>query len=216
MMLNMRLPAAIMVCASALLGADADLVLYQGKIVTMDGNSSIATAVAIKNGRITRLGSDADVRKSEAGPHTKEINLAGKCVVPGLIDAHVHPLGAGLSEYRGEIPSLASYADVQNYIRTKAKTTPKGKWIVVPRTFPTRLREMRMPTRDVLDVDADHPVLFDASYVWIVNSLGLKMNGITRSTPNPPGGEIVKGADGEPNGILRHAESLVKGVCKGF
>jgi len=211
----MRLPAAIMVCTSALLGADADLVLYQGKIVTMDGNSSIATAVAIKNGRITRLGTDADVRKNEAGPHTKEINLGGKCVLPGLIDAHVHPLGAGLSEYRGEIPSLASYADVQSYIRAKAKTTPKGKWIVVPRTFPTRLREMRMPTREVLDADTEHPVLFDASYVWIVNSLGLKMNGITRNTPNPPGGEIVKGADGEPNGILRHAESLVKGASTG-
>ena len=71
---------------------------------------------------------------------------------------------------------------------------------------------MRMPTRDVLDVDADHPVLFDASYVWIVNSLGLKISGIDRHTPNPPGGEIVKDAKGEPNGILRHAEQLVKGV----
>ncbi len=124
-------------------------------------------------------------------------------------------LSAGLSEYRGEIPSLASYADVRSYIQAKARTTPKGRWIVVPRTFPTRLSEMRMPTRDVLDVDSDHPVLFDASYVWIVNSLGLKMSGIDRSTPNPPGGEIVKDSNGEPNGILRHAEQLVKGVSTG-
>ena len=64
-------------------------------------------------------------------------------------------------------------------------------WIVVPRTFPTRLREMRMPTRDVLDVDADHPVLFDASYVWIVNSLALQMNHIDRNTPNPDGGKLA-------------------------
>jgi predicted amidohydrolase YtcJ len=215
MMMNMRLAAAILLTSSTLLASDADLILYHGKIITLNSGSPISSAVAIKGGRITRVGSDQEVRGSEAGQHTTLIDLHGKCVLPGLTDAHVHPLSAGLSEYRGEIPSLASYADVQNYIRTKAKTTPKGKWIVVPRTFPTRLREMRMPTRDVLDVDADHPVLFDASYVWILNSLALKMNGIDRNTPNPPGGEIVKGANGEPNGILRHAESLVKGVSTG-
>jgi predicted amidohydrolase YtcJ len=215
MMTDMRLPAAIFLCGISLWGSDADLILYHGKIVTLDGKSSISSAVAIKGGRIISVGSDADVRKNEAGPHTNQIDLQGKCVLPGLIDNHVHVLSAGLSEYRGEIPSLASYADIQSYIRMKAKTTPKGKWIVVPRTFPTRLREMRMPTRDVLDVDPDHPVLFDASYVWILNSLGLKMNGITRDTPNPPRGEIVKDAKGEPNGILRNAESLVKGVNTG-
>jgi predicted amidohydrolase YtcJ len=212
MMMDMRLPAAILFYCTALVASDADLILYHGKILTLDSTSSITSAVAIKNGRISRVGTDQEVRGSEAGARTTLIDLAGKCVLPGLTDAHVHPLGAGLSEYRGEIPSLASYADVQGYIRAKARTTPKGNWIVVPRTFPTRLREMRMPTRDVLDVDADHPVLFDASYVWIVNSLGLKMSGIDRHTANPPGGEIVKDANGEPNGILRHAESLVKGV----
>jgi predicted amidohydrolase YtcJ len=211
----MRFAAGILFCCATLSASDADLILYNGKIVTLGGRSSTYSAVAIKAGRILRVGSDADLRKNEAGAHTQQIDLEGKCVLPGLIDAHVHALSAGLSEYRGEIPSLASYDDVQNYIRAKAKTTPKGKWIVVPRTFPTRLREMRMPTRDVLDVDSDHPVLFDASYVWIVNSLGLKMNGIDRNTPNPPGGEIVKDAKGDPNGILRHAEPLVKGVSTG-
>jgi predicted amidohydrolase YtcJ len=211
MMRIMRFAAGLLFCY-ALLGADADLILYHGKIVTLDGRSSTASAIAMKGGRITRIGSDAEVRKAEGSSRTQQIDLGGKMVLPGLIDAHVHPLGAGLSEYRGELPPLNSYAAVQNYIRMKAKTTPKGKWIVVPRTFPTRLAEMRMPTRDVLDVDADHPVLFDASYVWIVNSLGLKMCGIDRNTPNPPGGVIVKDAKGEPTGILRHAESLVKGV----
>jgi predicted amidohydrolase YtcJ len=87
---------------------------------------------------------------------------------------------------------------------------PKGQWIVVSRTFPTRLREMRMPTKDVLDVVADQPVLFDASYVSVVNSYALKMNRITRSTPNPAGGEIGKAPDGEPKGILRNALSVIK------
>ncbi len=211
-MILMRLLAVTIFCATALLAADADIILYNGKIITLNGTSSITSAVSMKDGHISRVGSDSQVRSSEAGPHTTQIDLQGKSVLPGLIDAHVHVLSAGTSEYRGEIPRLASFDDVRNYIRMKAKTTPKGKWIVVPRTFPTRLQEMRMPTRELLDVDADHPVLFDASYVWIVNSLGLKMNGIDRNTPNPPGGEIVKDASGEPNGILRHAESLVKGV----
>jgi len=208
----MRSFSALLLCCLPLLAADADLIFYHGKIVTLDSRSSIHSAVAMKNGRITRVGTDAEVRGAEASRRTKLVDLAGKTVLPGLIDSHVHPLSAGLSEYRGEIPPFTSFADVQNFIRAKAKTTPKGKWIVVPRTFPTRLAETRMPTRDVLDVDSDHPVLFDASYVWILNSLGLKMSGIDRNTPNPPGGTIVKDAKGEPNGILRHAESLVKGV----
>jgi len=212
MMWGMRSFSALLLCCLPLLAADADLIFYHGKIVTLDSRSSIHSAVAMKNGRITRVGTDAEVRGAEASRRTKLVDLAGKTVLPGLIDSHVHPLSAGLSEYRGEIPPFTSFADVQNFIRAKAKTTPKGKWIVVPRTFPTRLAETRMPTRDVLDVDSDHPVLFDASYVWILNSLGLKMSGIDRNTPNPPGGTIVKDAKGEPNGILRHAESLVKGV----
>jgi predicted amidohydrolase YtcJ len=71
---------------------------------------------------------------------------------------------------------------------------------------------MRMPTRQVLDVATEHPVMFDASYVWIVNSFALKISGITRDTPNPPGGEIVKDENGEPNGILKNAGSLLKGL----
>ena len=82
---------------------------------------------------------------------------------------------------------------------------------MVPRTFPTRLKEMRMPTRETLDVDTDHPVMFDASYTVVVNSAALKLCGITRDTPNPPRGEIVKDKKGEPNGLLKNAMSLIKG-----
>ena len=72
-----------------------------------------------------------------------------------------------------------------------------------------------MPTRKVLDVVTDHPVLFDASYVVVANTLALKLSHIDRNTPNPPGGVIVKDANGEPNGILRNAESLIKGLDTG-
>jgi hypothetical protein len=85
----------------------------------------------------------------------------------------------------------------------------------VTKTFPTRLVEMRMPTREVLDVTTDHPVIYDASYSQVVNSYALKISGITRDTPNPPGAQIVKDKNGEPNGILtRGAVPLLKGVPK--
>jgi predicted amidohydrolase YtcJ len=192
----------------------ADLILHNGKIVTVDSKFSVQQAVAVAGGKITAVGSNASVLK-ERGPSTKVIDLAGRTVLPGLIDSHVHALGAGLSEFREPLPPLDSFAAIRSYIRARAAKTPKGAWIVVPRTFPTRLKEMRMPTREVLDVESDHPVMFDASYTVVVNSAALKLCGITRSTPNPPRGEIVKDKSGEPNGILKNAMSLLKGIKEG-
>lgn len=200
--------------AWAAFGADADLILHNGKIVTVDPQFSIRQAVAVKGGRISAVGREADVLK-ERGAGTRVIDLKGRTVLPGLFDSHVHALEAGLSEYRAPLPPLDSIAAVQAYLREKAKTTPKGEWIVVPRTFPTRLSDLKMPTRDDLDVAPEHPVMFDASYVVIANSLALKINGITRETANPPGGEIVRDSRGEPNGILKNAARLLKGVPRG-
>ena len=198
--------------AAAGRGAEADLILHNGKIVTVDAGFSVQQAVAIRGDRIAAVGSDQAILNAERGAHTKLIDLHGRMVLPGLFDSHVHPLGGALSEFRAPLPVLDSFAAVQSFIRQQAARTPPGEWIVVPRTFPTRLRELRMPTREVLDVDTAHPVMFDASYVVVVNSLGLKRSGITRDTPNPARGEIVKDAHGEPNGILKNAQSLLKGL----
>ena len=198
--------------AATLFAANADLILHNGKIVTLDQKRTVAQAIAFKDGRIVAIGADADVLRAERGGRTRVVDLKGRMTLPGLIDAHVHALGAGLSEYRGKLPPLNSIAEIQSYIREKAKTTPKGEWIIVPRTLPPRLKEMKMPTREDLDVTTDHPVAFDGSYVWSANTLALKISGITRATPNPPGGEVVKGPNGEPNGILRNASQLLKGA----
>jgi predicted amidohydrolase YtcJ len=198
--------------AALLSAADADLILHNGKIVTVDSGFTIQQAVAVKAGAIAAVGSDASILKAERGPNTHVIDLHGRTVLPGLVDAHVHALEAALSEYRAPLPPLDSDSAIQAYIRAQAAKTPKGAWIVVPRTFPTRIREMRMPTRELLDIEHDHPVMFDASYTVILNSAALKLCGIDRNTPNPPGGEIVKDAGGEPNGILKNAQSLIKGL----
>lgn len=197
----------------ALWAADADLILHGGKVLT--GPDFAATqAIAVRDGRIVRVGSSQDVIAAERGSRTEVIDLTGKTVLPGLNDAHVHALSAALSEYRRALPPLDSISSIQTYIRQRAALTPKGEWIVVPRTLPPRLKEMRMPTRQDLDVTRDHPVAFDGSYVWSANSKALAVSGITKATPNPSGGEIVKDASGEPNGILRNAAQLLKGAQK--
>jgi predicted amidohydrolase YtcJ len=200
--------AAGLVCHAA----DADLILHGGKVLTVDSRFGIAQAIAVKGGRIVAVGSSRDVLASQRSSRTKVIDLEGRTVVPGLVDAHVHALGAGLSEYRRRLPKFDSIAAIQAYIRERAAVTPKGEWIVVPRTLPPRLAEMRMPTREDLDVVTDHPVAFDGSYVWSANSRALAISGITKDTPNPPGGEVVKGPDGEPTGILRNAAHLLQGA----
>ena len=207
-----RLLTGLIVSEALLCAADADLILRNGKIVTVDRTFTIQQAVAIKSQKIVAVGSDPAVLKAERGPGTQVIDLNGKTVLPGLVDAHVHAVEAALSEFRAPLPPLNSFAAVRAYIAQQAAKTPKGEWIVVPRTFPTRLDELQMPTRELLDFEKDHPVLFDASYVVILNSYGLRKCGITRDTPNPPAGEIVKDAKGEPTGLLKNAPSLIVGL----
>lgn len=198
--------------SSSSLRAEADLILHHGKIVTMDPLISVHEAVAIQEGRIVAVGTNEAVLAKHGGPETPMLDLEGRSVLPGLVDSHVHALSAGLSEFREPLPPLDSFAAVREYVRKQAKKTRKGQWIIVPRTFPTRLAEMQMPTRELLDAASQHPVMFDASYTVVVNSHALRISGITRETPNPPNGEIVKDENGEPNGILKNARGLLKGL----
>jgi predicted amidohydrolase YtcJ len=194
---------------------DADMILHGGKVVTADNGFTVAEAVAIKDGRIVAVGTSRDVLARERGAKTRIIDLKGRSVLPGLMDSHTHPLGAAVSELTTQFAVIRSFDDIRSYIRQQAATTPKGQWIFVPKTFPARLKEMRMPTREVLDATLDHPVYYDASYANAVNSYALKISGITRDTPDPAGegARIIKDAKGEPNGILTgQATALLKGL----
>lgn len=189
--------------------AQADLILHNGKVVTVDKAFTIRQAVAVQGNRIKAVGTDKEILALK-GPKTQVIDLKGRTVLPGLIDAHVHAIDSGVSEMKEKLPIFDSIATIQKWALEKAKVTPKGEWIIVPRTLPPRLSEMRFPNRADLDVVTTHPVAFDGSYVWGANTMALKVSGITKTTPNPAGGEVVKGEDGEPNGILRNAASLLK------
>jgi predicted amidohydrolase YtcJ len=195
--------------ASLLPATEADLILHNAKVVTVDSKFSIQQAVAIKGNRIVMVGSNREVLAAGRGAHTRVIDLGGRTLLPGLIDSHLHPLMAALSEARAPLPVMDSIAAVQRFIRERMVDTPKGQWIVIPHTFPTRLAELRMPTRKDLDVAPAHPVMFDASYAVVLNSFALRMCGITRDTPDPPQGEILRDENGDPNGILK-GESAFK------
>jgi predicted amidohydrolase YtcJ len=191
----------------------ADLIVHHAKIVTVDAQSRIAEAIAVKDGRVLALGEDEEIFKL-SGPKTRVIDADGHTVLPGLYDSHVHPVGAALSELHGPLPKLDSLADVFAYIRKLAAARPEGDWIVLHYVFPTRLDEARFPTRAELDEAAPkHPVLFHAGPAGIANSMALKVSGITRDTPNPTNGVIVKDpSSGEPTGMLRNAYGVLKGL----
>lgn len=193
--------------------APPDLILHNARIVTVDQKFRIVAALAIRGERIQAVGDDQAMLALK-GPTTRVLDLGGRMVLPGLYDSHVHPTMAGTSELAAPLPNLRSLDDVFSYIRHQASKLPEGKWVVMRFAFPTRLKEGRFPTRAELDrVAPRHPVLYNAGPVSLVNSMGLKVSGITRTTPNPPSGVIVRDPKtGEATGLLRNASSVLKGV----
>lgn len=185
----------------------ADVVLRNGKIVTVDGDFSIKEAVAIKNGRFIAVGSDRDVRPL-TGPATRVIDLDGRTVIPGLIDSYIHATVAGLSwdaELHWEL--TRTLADGLGQIAAKVKSTPAGSWVVVGGGWvPTQFAERRFPTRAELDTIApSHPVY--VQYLRqgaLLNSAALKALGITTKTPDPAGGKFERNpSTGELTGWLQ-------------
>ncbi len=192
---------------------DADLVLHNGKIVTVDEKFTLAQGLAVRGEQIVAVGTSAEMLKL-AGPKTETIDLKGKTVLPGLADTHVHPTDASIYEFPNPVPEMDTIADVLKYIGSRAAALEKGKWIVVRQVFITRLRDQRYPTRKELDLVApDHPVLFATGPDASVNSLALKLSGIDKDFKITDGGTGYiehDSATGEPTGILRSCTRLVK------
>jgi predicted amidohydrolase YtcJ len=210
------LPAAFLLAAGAVARAvepPADLVVRNAKILTVDARSSMAEALAIKGGVFVLVGGDAEVKKLIGGK-TRVIDAQGRTVVPGLIESHVHALGAARGEVLQPFVQLGSLAEIKEWVQRQAKALPAGAWIQAPRVDVTRIRERRLPTRADLDTAApNHPVVFTWQYasrvVQVLNTAGLKAAKITRDTPEPKTGKIVKDAQGEPTGVVENARDLV-------
>jgi predicted amidohydrolase YtcJ len=189
----------------------ADLVIRDSRVITLDVRDRVASALAIRGDRIVAVGSEADVRPF-IGPATLVVEAHGRAVLPGLYDSHVHPLGAAHSEADHPIPVFESLAGIKAYIADRARNQPKGTWIIARYAFPTRLAEGRFLTRSELDsIAPEHMVLHQGGPAGVVNTRALVHSGITRDTPDPPAGRIVRDPrTGEPTGMLRNAYSVLK------
>ena len=182
----------------------ADLVLVGGSVQTMDAVRRTASAVAVLGGRIVAVGPDREVAEL-AGPRTRRIDLAGRTVLPGFQDAHVHPSMAGIGLLRCPLHDLPRTLEAyQQAIRRYAVANPDIPWVLgdgwYMEAFPGGT-----PRREDLDaVVPDRPAFFinrDAHGAW-ANSRALAVAGITRATPDPVHGRIERDADGEPTGTL--------------
>ncbi|MFE4872415.1 amidohydrolase [Streptomyces sp. NPDC056682] len=181
----------------------ADLVFTGGPVLTLDAARSRATTVAVTGERITAVGHD-EVREL-IGPKTEVVDLAGKLLIPGFQDAHVHPVSAGIELARCDLTGTRTEADTLAAVRAYADAHPDQEWITGG-GWSMEAFDGGSPTRELLDrVVPDRPVYLpnrDHHGAW-VNSRALALAGITRDTPDPADGRIERDASGEPTGLLQ-------------
>jgi len=179
----------------------ADLILINGKIITLDHNFTVAEAVAISDDRIISVGTNKQVNRY-ANSKTHIIDLKGKAVIPGLIDSHLHPESASLSELDEVIPDVTTINQLLAWIKDETNKNQIGKWIIFPKFFSTRLMEMRQPTLSELDsVAPAHPVFLNGSFGGMINSAAMNISGITGNTNHP--GILKDPRSGSPTGFIR-------------
>jgi predicted amidohydrolase YtcJ len=184
--------------------SSADLVLINGKVLTMDDRSSVVEALAVRDGKILATGSSASV-KSAIGTRTRVLDLAGKTVIPGLIDTHAHFKAAGLSEYVVSMERAKTVVEALDAIKAFAARKTPGEWIVGGAWHPpSQLAEKRYLTKQEIDgVAPNNPVyLRTVGHFSMANSLALRKAGVDKGTPNPSGGSFERDATGELTGVL--------------
>jgi len=190
---------------------EADMVLLNGRIVTVDARDSIAEAVAIGSSRILGVGSSARVKRF-AGKDTEVVDLAGRTVLPGIIDSHTHPSHAATRflEIDCRAPEIKGVKDIQAAMARRVRELGPGAWVRVGNYNDSKLVEKRQITRWELDAAApDSPVfiLSDTSHQSVVNSRALEIAGITTDTADPAGGQIDRDPQGEATGLLYETAS---------
>ena len=184
----------------------ADLVIVNGKVVTMDENGTVAEAVAVKDGNIVAVGTTKQV-KELANSSTKVIDLEGRLMLPGFIDTHEHCIRRGLQLdwVNCKSPPMRSLGDVIEALRMKAETKQKEEWVIGSWFDESQWKDKRFPNRYDLDkASNEHPIYLGRAggHNSVANSLALELAGITKDTPQPPGGNIERDENGEPTGRL--------------
>ena len=191
----------------------ADTVIRRANVITIDPALPRATAIAIAHGRIIGVGSDSDL-ETLIGPDTTVLDLPGKTVLPGFIDAHIHVLSSGTRHVMAADCALPTISDIQSALRERVAATPAGQWVQGFKFDDTKTAENRFLNRDDLDaVSANHPILVShrAGHVYYGNTLALERAGFNDETPDPPGGRLGRNPDtGRLNGVIyeRAADEL--------
>jgi predicted amidohydrolase YtcJ len=183
----------------------ADLVITNANIHTMDAKNSTARSIAVLNGKIIAVGSDADT-KGLIGPRTKVIDAGGKLVMPGFNDAHVHFTTGGMQLSLVDLRSAPSQKDFAERIRAYAAKLKPGEWVLGGRWDHENWKPNDLPTRQLIDaVTPNNPVFVQRldGHMAVANSLALKLAGVTKDTKDVEGGLIVRDANGEPTGVLK-------------
>ena len=181
-----------------------DLIIVNAKVTTLDRANPVARAVAIRDGKFLAVGAEAEIRA--AAPDADVIDAGGRRLMPGLIDSHMHIIRGGLN-YNMELrwDGVPTLADAMAMLKKQAENTPPPQWVRVVGGFTEhQFAEKRLPTLDEINAAApETPVfilhLYDRA---LLNAAALRVVGYTKDTPNPPGGEIVRDAAGNPTGLL--------------
>lgn len=191
--------------------ASADLVLLDGKIVTLEASQPEAHAMAVKDGRILALGNDDEI-KAYIGSATQVIDLHGKLAVPGFIEGHGHFMELGQSLLQLPLAKARNWDEILAMVADAAKTAKPGQWILGQGWHQEKWDKTPQPNVEGLPLHAtldavspNNPVLLThaSGHGIYVNAVALKLAGVTQGTPDPAGGQIVRDASGEPVGMLR-------------
>ena len=203
---------------SKLMELGADLILFNGKVVTVDKDGSEAEAVVVKDGKIVKIGKSSEVLQL-TNEDTVKIDLEGKLVLPGFIDTHEHCIRKGLQLdwVNCRTQPMKSLEDVVKALREKAMSKPEEEWVVGSWFDESQWGDKRFPNRYDLDrASTSHPIYLGRAggHNSVANSLALEMAGISKDTPQPPGGNIERDENGEPTGRLDEiaAMDMVRGI----
>ena len=186
----------------------ADLVLHNGKIVTVDDAFSIQQAIAVRDEHIIEVGGNDLLLKYDA---RRTIDLEGKTVLPGFNDTHIHIRGNPIRQI--DLTKTTSVAELQGQVRAKAEQLGEGEWITGYGWSEDAFAELRKPTKTDLDEAAPHnPVILTraGAHSAVVNSLAFQLAGITKASPDPERGILEKDALGELNGVIRERQDIVE------
>ena len=195
--------------ASPLLGAErAQLVLFNGRILTVDPRDTIVQALAIRDGKIIAVGADRDILRL-AGAATKRIDLRGRTATPGLIDSHAHIADGGVEElYHVHLSDVSSVEEAVRRVQAGLAALRPGAWLQGDGWDEGKLAERRYISASDLDrVSPDNPVwlMHTTGHYGVANSAALRLAKVGANTPNPTAGTIDRDAKGMPSGVLKEA-----------